>query len=78
MDEYITSMMAFPAHAGMSRLTEKNRLSQPGVPRARGDEPAGNINLDRITAAFPAHAGMSRPSGLRERRRWRRSPRTRG
>ena len=49
-------MRVFPARAGMNRLSPRTS----GVPRPRGDEPAGRLAV----GVFPARAGMNRWSAL--------------
>ena len=51
----------FPAHAGMDRTSPSPRPRPCGLPRTRGDGPAGaprSPSRPRRPLGFPAHAGM--------------------
>ncbi|CRI67087.1 conserved hypothetical protein [Thiocapsa sp. KS1] len=50
----------FPAPAGMNRSFIRRTTRNPGVPRARGDEPLGMGASGWRNAVFPAPAGMNR------------------
>ena len=54
-------MNVFPAPAGMNRHARPVISNPARVPRARGDEPAGSKEIDRMNKVFPAPAGMNRP-----------------
>jgi len=48
---------AFPAHAGMNRVTETMLVIASGVPRTRGDEPLWIIGVDTIKKRSPHTRG---------------------